>query len=159
MLWKKVRSSAMLAFPPLPKLCPQGESGQSEVEADVSPMQPVDHVLTQLEVEQMPRSWAGQLFEGGGEEKEPVVEGEGGLTLPPSTSADQLCQPCRRGKVEPLSTGLDHQAKSLPIRAKTKMGLCRLSKLLHTRRSRLQPHLQLVPRQKNEKDGRPATAP
>ena len=75
MLWKKVRSSAMLAFPPRPKFCPQGESRQSEVETDVSPMQPVYHILTQLEVEQMPRSWAGQLFEGGREEKEPVVEG------------------------------------------------------------------------------------
>ena len=55
MLGKKVGSSAMLAFPPLPKFRPQSKSGQSKVEADVSPMQPVYHVLAQLEVEQMPR--------------------------------------------------------------------------------------------------------
>ena len=108
----------MLAFPPLPKFRPQSKSGQSKVEADVSPMQPVYHVLAQLEVEQMPRCWTRQLFEGGREEKEPVVEGEGGLTLPPSTSAaDQLCQPRRGGKVEPFATGMDHQAKPVPIRA------------------------------------------
>ena len=134
MLWKKVRSSAMLAFPPLPKFCPQGESGQSEVETDVSPMQPVDHVLTQLEVEQMPRSWAGQLFEGGGEEKEPVVEGESSLPFPSTTTAtDELCQPHGGGKVEPLATGMYHQSKPVSIRAKAKMRLCRLRKLLHTR--------------------------
>ena len=86
-----------------------------------------------------------------------MVEGEGSLALP--SSADQLCQPCRGGKVEPLSTGMDHQAESMPIRAEAKMGLSRLGKLLHTRRSRLKPHLQLVPCKKYEKDGCPATAP
>ena len=150
----------MLAFPPLPKFCPQGKSGQPEVEADVSPMQPVDHVLTQLEVEQMPRCWAGQLLKGGREEKEPVVEGEGGLTLPPSSStADQLGQPRRGGKVEPFTTGMDHQAKPVPIRAKAEVRLCSLSKLLHTRRSRLKSHFQLVPSEKNEKDSCASTAP
>ena len=88
-----------------------------------------------------------------------MVEGEGGLTLPASTSADQLRQPCRGGKVEPLATGMDHQAQAMPIRAKAKMSLCRLSKLLHTRRSRLKPHFQLVPGEKNKKDSCAATAP
>ena len=134
MLGKKVGSSAMLAFPPLPKFCPQGKSGQPEVEADVSPMQPVYHVLTQLEVEQMPRCWAGQLLKGGREEKEPVVEGESSLPFPSTTtSADQLCQPHGGGKVEPLATGMYHQSKPVSIRAKAKMRLCRLCKLLHTR--------------------------
>ena len=85
------------------------------------------------------------------------MEGECGLPLPPS--ADQLCQPGRGGKVEPLSTGVDHQAESMPIRSKTKMGLSRLSKLLHTRRSRLKPHFQLVTGEKNKKDSCASTAP
>ena len=119
MLGKKVWSSAMLAFPPLPKFRPQSKSSQTKVEADISPMQPVYHVLAQLEVEQVPRCWTGQLLEGGREEKEPVVEGEGGLTLPPSTSAaDQLGQPGRGGQVKPFATGMDHQAKPVPIRTK-----------------------------------------
>ena len=38
MLGKKVGSSAMLPLHPRPKFCPQGQSGQSEVETDVGSM-------------------------------------------------------------------------------------------------------------------------
>ena len=134
MLWKKIWSSPMLSPPPLPEFCSESQSGQSKVEANVSTMQSVDHVLTKLEVEQMLGSGAGELLEGGGEEKEPVVEGESSLPFPSTTTAtDQLCQPHGGGKVEPLATGMYHQSKPVSIRAKAKMRLCRLCKLLHTR--------------------------
>ena len=87
MLWKKIWSSPMLSLPPLPEFCSESQSGQSKMEANVSPMQSVNHVLTKLEVEQMLGGRAGELLEGGGEEKEPVVEGESSLPFPSTTTS------------------------------------------------------------------------
>ena len=120
-------------------------------------MKAVNHVLAQLQVEQVLGCRAGELLEGGGEEEEPVVESQGGLTF--SASLDQLGQAGGGGEMEPLTTGVNHQTEAMPVRSETEVSLRCLSKLLDTCGSRFQPHFQLVPGEKNKEDRGASTAP
>ena len=86
-----------------------------------------------------------------------MVESQGGLTL--SASLDQLGQTGGGGEMEPLTTGVNHQTEAMPVRSEAKVCLRRLSKLLDTCGTRFQPHLQLVPGEKNKEDRCAATAP
>ena len=86
-----------------------------------------------------------------------MVESQRGLTL--SVSLDQLGQAGGGGEMEPLTTGVNHQTEAMPVRSETEVSLRRLCKLLDTCGSGLQPHLQLVPGEKDEEDRCAATAP
>ena len=107
-LRQEVGPLAMLLLPPGPQLCPECQCRQSQVQGHVTPVQAVGDVLPQLEVEQVPGCWRGQLLQGDGEQQEAVVQGEAGLAAG-LLLHHQPGQPRLWSQVQPLSTAVHHQ--------------------------------------------------